>query len=197
MKSGMTSHYLTATTAIGTTLTLSHELGNPDMVSLSFVFLSSSIQFPIWELFFLTFVFYTGVILVNIMSYNLLFRLSRDSKILSISHFILLLVTKYTIPFFTIITITVNNRTLLHDMPITVCILRILVWFSLVLDWLIFYFRYDRKDAFTVKIFKWSFHIPSDNVYKTLAILVWGIVTIPVASKIIKKLIRTETNVKK
>jgi hypothetical protein len=179
MKFDLIFHYLTATIAIGTTLTL------------------SSMQMPVWELLFLTIIFYTEIVLANMASYHILFKMNLENKILNISYFILILILKYSIPFFLIITVTINNKTLLHDAPFTVCILRILVWLSFVLDWLIFYFRYDRKEVFTIRIFKWNLNIPSDNVYKTFAILLWSTVTMPIVHKIYKKFIRTEANIKR
>lgn len=174
---------------------LSMESKFPETFDISFLFLGFSMNIPYPLVILIVLVFYSLVIVANVISYQILYGMRWHDKLINSFEFFLILILKYFIPALLICTLTVDGSSIFEGMPTTSFLLQLFFGLSLLFDWMVFALRFNREASITVKFFKWTLKIPNKRIYKALALLIWSTFSLAMYQRLSKKSTQSYKNI--
>ncbi|MRG48458.1 hypothetical protein GFS24_25305 [Chitinophaga sp. SYP-B3965] len=150
------------------------------------------ITLSIWELLMLLLFLYLTLLIINIISYYFIFEIEWRNELYRSLSFLILLIVRNLVPFFTVALVSFNGYRLVEELPFIFYIIWILVAYSFFLDYIVYFFNLGSEDVVTVKIFEWKFIIPFGHAFKFMTMLIWGLLAFFFYHKSNKRLIEQE-----
>lgn len=151
-----------------------------DTLVVKFAFADFALPLNWFILVFGTFMFSVFIFLVNLICYDIFYYKNVPNRLRNEFGFLLVLLLKYALPTFLIWSVTIGGVSVLEEMPVTSFIFRAFMSISLVLDLVVFSFKFSGDDVITIKFGSKTFVYPCRKIHNYLTMITWGIFAVSV-----------------